>query len=1309
MAALVLGAAGQAVGGAFGAAVGTIIGGVIDSFIIRSMTPEQRIEGRRLEDIRVTTATEGAVIPRVYGRMRVGGNIIWATDFREEVRTRTEGGGGKGGGGGGGEVRITEYFYYASFAVALCEGPISGIGRIWADGKPFDAPGAVFRIYNGTEDQPPDPWIESKQGAGNVPAYRGVAYIVFEDLPLERFGNRIPQLSFEVYRPAGESDSTEELVRAVDLIPSAGEFVFDPVQTRQIFWGGESRTVNTHTPFGKSDFVVAVDQLEETCPNCEAVSLVVSWFGTDLRAGECEVQPRAETDDAVTRPDIWRVSDTNRGVTPLVSLHDGRPAFGGTPADISVIRAIQNLKARGLRVTFYPFMLMDIPAGNTLTDPYTGAEGQPVYPWRGRITLSAAPGEPGSPDQTAAAADEVDAFFGTAQPEDFTAFNNNVFYSGPAEWSYRRMILHYAHLCAYAGGVDTFLIGSEMRGLTQIRSSASAYPAVQALRDLAADCRTILGGGTQISYAADWSEYFGHHPQDGSGDVYFHLDPLWADSNVDFVGIDNYMPLSDWREGNTHADAEAGWTSIYDVDYLQANIEGGEGFDWYYASDGNRNAQVRTPITDGAGKPWVFRYKDIRRWWLNQHYNRPGGVESGSPTAWVPQSKPIRFTEAGCPAIDKGTNQPNVFVDPKSAESQVPYFSRGVRDDFIQRRYIEALYGYWGDNGNNPASSQYSGRMVDVANLHIWTWDARPYPYFPGRFDIWTDSENWRLGHWLSGRLGASSLGALVRELCLRAGIDESLIDTSQLVATVPGYLVDGLESPRGSIEPLMRFYGFDAVESDGAIRFIPRGGQPAAELAPGDLVAARERAGEDISLKRGQETELPLALKWRLARSDEEYAGLTVEARRITVDTARVAMEHFKLAGNAPDADARCRRALFEAWLERESAAFTLPPSRMALDPSDIVLLNHDNRFMEMRINAITDGEARGIEAVRADAVLYGLRPGPERTPLLPDPVAYGEPVAALMDLPRLADEIPGHRPYAAVLAQPWYGRAAVFRSPTQDNFEFIEGLGSPARMGELAFDFYSGPVARFDLGNELWVDLYSGTLAGVPDIDLFNGANALAVESQSGVWEIVQFGEAELTQPGRYRLSRLLRGQLGTEGAMGNPAPAGSRVVLIDGAVLPLPISAAEIGAQFNWRVGPAELPPSDPAYIEIPYAPAGTGLRPYSVAHIRQPWRWARTPGDLEISWVRRTRAAAGDNWAAASAPLDEQAEAYEVDILDGGNVIRTLSSSQTSAVYTAAQQTADWGAPLAPGDQLAIVVYQVSATFGRGAPKAETLFF
>ncbi len=215
--------------------------------------------------------------------------------------------------------------------------------------------------------------------------------------------------------------------------------------------------------------------------------------------------------------------------------------------------------------------------------------------------------------------------------------------------------------------------------------------------------------------------------------------------------------------------------------------------------------------------------------------------------------------------------------------------------------------------------------------------------------------------------------------------------------------------------------------------------------------------------------------------------------------------------------------------------------------------------------------------------------------------------------------------------------------------------------------------------------------------------------MEAAPGVWEVLQFGVAELIAPGRYRLSRLLRGQRGTEGAIGTPAPAGARVVVLDEALAPLPIGEAALGLEANWRVGPASRPVSDRSYRALSFTPEGVGLRPFSVGHVEQPWRKAREPGDLVIRWTRRSRALAADSWNAPEVPLAEEAEAYEVEILDGATVLRTLATSTTSVTYSAAQQIADLGALLGPGDTLDLRIYQLSAMVGRGAANLVTLQF
>uniref|UniRef100_UPI0035AE3DE0 baseplate megatron protein TIM-barrel domain-containing protein n=1 Tax=Tabrizicola sp. TaxID=2005166 RepID=UPI0035AE3DE0 len=525
MATLVLGAVGSAIGGAFGGAIlgfsgaaiggfiGSTIGSVVDSWIVSSLAPAQKIEGQRLDSLRITSATEGAIIPRLYGRMRIGGNIIWATDFREETKTSTQGG---GKGGGGGKVQTTEYMYYASFAVALCEGPITGIGRIWADGKPLDMTGITWRWYPGNERQTADPSIAAKMGATNTPAYRGTAYVVFEELALSTYGNRLPQLSFEVFRPLADPDTAEGLVKAVTMIPASGEFTYATEAVRKtvgatttVFGqttGGTTSAENLNALPDEADIVVALDRLQAMAPAVESVSLVVAWFGNDMRAGNCAIKPGVEVATKVTSPNVWTVNGVARANAHLVSRDaEDRPVYGGTPADFAVVQSIREMKARGLRVTFYPFLLMDVPASNTLPNPYSAnaaTPGQPSFPWRGRITCSPAAGYAGTADKTAAAATQVSSFFGAATPAQFAVSGDTVSWTGPtADWGMRRMILHYAHLCAVAGGVDAFLIGTEMRGLTTIRSSASAYPAVTAFKALAADVKAILGPGTKVGYA----------------------------------------------------------------------------------------------------------------------------------------------------------------------------------------------------------------------------------------------------------------------------------------------------------------------------------------------------------------------------------------------------------------------------------------------------------------------------------------------------------------------------------------------------------------------------------------------------------------------------------------------------------------------------------------------------------------------------------------------------------------------------------------------------------------------------------------
>ncbi len=334
----------------------------------------------------------------------------------------------------------------------------------------------------------------------------------------------------------------------------------------------------------------------------------------------------------------------------------------------------------------------------------------------------------------------------------------------------------------------------------------------------------MLGGSTAISYGADWTEYFGHQPADGSGDVFFHLDPLWASPDVTAVGIDNYMPLADWRDEDLEAENPDGLIGADDAEGFARALTSGEGFDWFYAGGADRSARVRTPITDGAyGKPWVFRFKDLKSWWENPHFNRIGGVEQASPTAWMPRMKPVWMTELGCGAVDKGANQPNIFVDAKSAESGRPYFSVGLRSDSQQRRFLDAHLKHWQERAADG--------MVDPERIYAWTWDARPYPAFPQNTALWADGANWRTGHWLNGRLGTATLADTIAAILRDHGFFD--FDVSEVAGDLGGYVKGDLTSPRDLIEPLIELFQIDVIEDAGRLKFRtrPTASLPAREI----------------------------------------------------------------------------------------------------------------------------------------------------------------------------------------------------------------------------------------------------------------------------------------------------------------------------------------------------------------------------------------------------------------------------------------------------------------------------------------------
>lgn len=1341
-----------------------IIGTVLNiglGYLMRALAPDsiQKTEGQRLGNSQITGAAEGAAIPRIWGKFRVGGQLIWATNFREEVVVdRTE----QGGKGGPKQIsEATSYKYYASFAIGLCEseGGVK-LNRIFIDGSQIDLSRFTFRFYDGSDSQNPDPKMVTVEGSGNVPAYRGLCYIVFEEVDLTDYGNRIPQMSVEINAPAsGNAIGTlEGLIQSVEIVPGTGEFAYvtETVTETALSPGqGTSVAVNvTTTKTTTPDLEVSLDQLATDAPNVGSMSLLVAWFGDTIDATTCLLKPKVEQADVSTDPLIWRVSDRIRSTAEIVTRN------GGTPSDISIRQAVTEMKDRGMRVMFNPLVIMDIPpaptdrivtvtnpdaslgltgwtqesgvwdasggffsvvsngadrlsqvltlvpedagatlalsvqsrsadpmltrggfelefrdglgavistAGGTFATPtqttsfqtfnvgatipvgaasvkvvlaptafggvgdYTvdfdsistatsgGFDTSVVYPWRGRME------------------GDTTNYIGTVDPSDFGAWNGTVVpYTGPTgEWSHRRMVLHYARLLAdLLQPGDAFLVGSEMFGLSSTDATWG-----DKLADLIADVRTILDPDVLVSYAASWREY-----------KLASLDPVW--SSADFIGIDNYLPITDWFEGD----------EVYTVDEFKAGIDSGEFWDYEYADDAARAAGTQTPIVGAAN-----RQKDIK-YWATTNY-------SGTP---------VWFTEFGCPAMDKGANQPDVFFDPASSEPSFAYRSNGNRNDTVQRLYLQAMLEYWTDDG-----------FVDPANMFVRCWDVRPFPQFPALTSKWPDGESWVYGHWLNGRLGSTTLGQMVDSIMFRAGYGPGDFDSTRVHESgivVIGMGIFDVSTARSNLENLMTTYSFDVFERSGMYRFIMRDRSDEVTIPLDDLVMSGDNS---FTKSRMQDPELPDRTTVKFLDEVRDYSATTVDGHTVTGRSDSVDDFISNCVLSVGYAQNLADILTQEKWVAKNGISFSLPMTYLRVEPGDAVNITVDSIARRYRVRTKTIGDQIDIEASGYSEVVYQNNPFGSELPSPEVVTPYGSSTAIFAELPASNDLFPNlWSPRVLVAQRPWPGSVVIFEDDNAGGYLFNSRHSIPSIIGFTQTALAKGVVDLWDNASTVNVILDDPTynLTSTTDAAVLNGANTMAIMTPSGQWEVFQFANAVLETNGSFTLSRLLRGKLGTEPYMGNPTPSGSRVVVYDSARFGV-ISGTEdrLNIPSEMRYGPAGIDVTDNRYTDQIVTPLGVAYRPYSPVHLKQ----RRIGSDIELSWIRRTRFG-GDPWVDGEVPLSEETERYEIDIA-GGSTISVAGA--TSVVYTLAEQIADFGVGQTSVDW---TIYQMSDRFGRGAP-------
>ena len=1137
----------------------------------------------RLTDLSVQKSGYNEIIPTIYGTNRIAGNIIWATDIKEVKNSYTT---TYRTGKGGDKVHQTtvEYYYYANVAIGICTGEVSELKKVWADTDLIDLSKYNYRFYKGTEDQMPDTLIQSVEGVSNTPAYRGLCYIVFENLPLIEFGNRIPNFTFEVSRVLTNEDEVESLIGGVNMIPGCGEFVYDTQvisKEQGIIWynmwhpTGEITRINQNNNSNAADAVVSIQQLKDNLPNCKWVAPVVVWFGNSTNISECNVVPKVEFKlnpayaTQITLPEDWMVDGIARANAQTVSTDsNGNIRYGGTISDNSILRYVKYLKEQGFNVMFYPMIFMDMAN----------------KPWRGYLTGNYA---------------DVNSFF--------TKTNG-----------YNHFILHYAQLVK--DYVDAFIIGSEFRDLTKITDENGNFPAVECLINLAAQVRNIVGSNVKIGYAADWSEC--HHTDNG----WYNMDKLWANSNIDFVGIDAYFPLTDkTEEFITKEDIANGWTS-------------GEGYDWIY-TDENRTQKENIEAK--------YAWKNIEWWWKNEHIN-----PDGNKTEWIPQSKKIWFTEYGFASVDGTSNEPNKFYDNSSIDGGFPRFSSGRIDYFAQRKAIQATEEKWKNSD-----------MVE--RKFVWCWDARPYPFFPSNLAQWSDGNNWYYGHWINGKLGKLIFSNMVKNIFKDADIDFELIGDIDIYDSIDGIVLNNKVSVNEVLAILQKIFFFDYYEKDGKLYISSKKTESSLRIYEDDLVELED--GVYFKADIIGEDELASKLSLSYLNQDMDYQVCNTYCERQSVGSSAKEYESLPVVMSAYKAKQVAETLLYSMWVERTVYNFKLSSKYIYLNPSDIITLNINNTDLILRISNILINEDNTIEikAVRCVNSLYNFIQEEEKFNNVETILPTSKTNVEIFELPPIKDSnLP--EVYFATNGEEngWKGCGIYSTKTGSSNFNVINENRVNSIVGTCLNKLENARPYYFDYKNELYVcfnnNIDTDILETIEMFDLLDNGNLALVGN-----EIIQFKKVELQEDGSFKLSCLLRGQYGTEEYI-NTHSDNEKFIFLNNGLVSNQYTTNDIGISYDYKI--ITFNDSFDNSTDKTHKITGKNLQPYKPVHIRI----SKVENGYKITW--QTRVKGSYTLRDGEETIDDKK--YLLEIYSGNNSIRSVEIQNSREwIYTNEMITED----------------------------------
>ena len=622
-----------------------------------------------------------------------------------------------------------------------------------------------------------------------------------------------------------------------------------------------------------------------------------------------------------------------------------------------------------------------------------------------------------------------------------------------------------------------------------------------------------------------------------------------------------------------------------------------------------------------------------------------------------------------------------------------PIFFEGKIVIFQQYYYDSLLlYSEINLNTSNFSLSVASAPILNTSNSSNPYFMAFPIDAYRILF-ISSGGTNYKINRIaIITKLKFMNLADIVSDILLRAGYTTSDFNVSDLKQVpITGYILNNNTSARNATEPLMVYHPFDLVENDGKLVAVTRGSAPVAFIPNSELRASADSENQTpgISTVRAQEKDIPNTINLEFVDAKREFEINCQYAKRAATNSELVQKISLPVVCSPEKAKQIAHIKLFSAWAEMEMISIAVSKAWTHLSPADVIQLSGGSTFRIASIG-LEDGLLKINAFYNIPSCLSSDASADGGFVISSSLLSAVPTILHILDIPLLQAAENQSGVYIAMSGEQNWHSANLMRSKDGIDYDNYAFNNFPATCGVSISALNSASACYQDNANEILVQLSHGELSSCTYEALMNGANAALIGD-----EIIQFQSAILMAEGLWKLSKLLRGRRGTEYAILTHI-SGERFVLLESnSILFIPAPLSDKNQTYYFRAVSKGQNLGDAANTTFTYKMKT--LAPLCPVHVRGE-RSEGNSGDLKISWIRRARM--NSEWLDyIDTPLDEQTEAYEVNILNGNSIIRSFGAESSKIVtYTSQQQTEDWGSNIPPSFKVSIA--QISTLYGKG---------